>query len=132
MAGTGDLGLSLATFPVPGARWSVPSAGWHVDSYGPGHNLPGVSVFAFLGSVRPGGGTVDLSGSHRLVDARVAATGIWRPPAVRVALASAHPWLRDLWGHGRDAGPAARLMTRGAVIDGTRVRVEMPSLNYRT
>jgi hypothetical protein len=70
-----------------------------------------------------GGGTVVPSGSHRLVNAHIAATGIWRPTAVRAALASAHPWLRDLWGHGRDAERVACLMTDGVVIDGTRVRV---------
>jgi hypothetical protein len=37
-------GLPLVSFPVLGARSSVPSAGWHVDSYGPDHDLPGVSV----------------------------------------------------------------------------------------
>ena len=43
-------GLPLVTFPAadPDATWSVPSSGWHVDSYGPEHELPGVTVFVFL------------------------------------------------------------------------------------
>jgi hypothetical protein len=91
-------GLPLVTFPVPGGRWGVPTTGWHLDSFGPDHDLPGVTVFAFLGSVAGhGGGTAVLTGSHHLVNRHITATGTWRPADVRAALAAAHPWLRDLW-----------------------------------
>jgi hypothetical protein len=106
-------GLPLVTFPDPGTRWSAPTAGWHVDSFGPDHDLPGVTVFVFLAPVAEhGGGTAVLTGSHRLVNGHIAATGTWRPADVRTALADAHPWLRDLWA-GRpvaaDAGPGVAL-----------------------
>ncbi len=106
-------GLPLVTFPAPDARWTVPTTGWHLDSFGPEHDLPGVTVFAFLAPVAEhGGGTAVLTGSHRLVNRHVAATGTWRPADVRAALAAAHPWLRDLWA-GRsvaaDAGPGVAL-----------------------
>ena len=91
-------GLPLVTFPAPGEQWRVPSSGWHVDSHGPEHELPGVTVFAFLAPVgRGGGGTAVLSGSHRVFNRHIATTGTWRPADVKSALASRHPWLRDLW-----------------------------------
>jgi ectoine hydroxylase-related dioxygenase (phytanoyl-CoA dioxygenase family) len=57
-----------------------------------------VTVFAFLNAVAPrGGGTVVLSGSHRLVNHHIATTGVWRPADVKAALAAAHSWLREVW-----------------------------------
>jgi hypothetical protein len=115
-------GLPLVTFAAPGAEWTVPSAGWHVDSYGPEHDLPGVTVFVFLTPVAErGGGTVVLSGSHRLFNRYIATTGTWRPAEVRAALAARHPWLRDLWSEDRHAAPTA--MGDGAMLDGVHVRV---------
>jgi Phytanoyl-CoA dioxygenase (PhyH) len=85
-------GLPLVTFP--GVQWAVPSSGWHVDSYGPEHDLPGVTVFVFLAEVaRRGGGTAVLAGSHRLVNRHIASTGSWRPAEIKAALYAAHPWL---------------------------------------
>jgi ectoine hydroxylase-related dioxygenase (phytanoyl-CoA dioxygenase family) len=112
----------LVTFAVPGAQWTVPSAGWHVDSYGPEHDLPGVTVFVFLAPVAErGGGTVVLSGSHQLFNRHIATTGTWRPAEVKAALASRHPWLRDLWSEDRGAAPIA--IGDGAMLDGVQVRV---------
>jgi hypothetical protein len=113
-------GSPLVTFAVPGARWAVPSAGWHVDSYGPQHDLPGVTVFAFLAPVAPrGGGTVVVSGSHRLFNRHIAATGTWRPAEVKAALAVRHPWLHDLWSEDHHAVPI--LVGDGADLDGVHV-----------
>jgi hypothetical protein len=112
-------GLPLVTFPAidPRAAWRVPTSGWHVDSYGPEHDLPGVTVFAFLGAVAPrGGGTVVLEASHRLVNHHIATTGNWRPADVKTALAAAHPWLREVW-NGR------RCPDDEAALDGVRVAV---------
>jgi hypothetical protein len=103
------------TFPAPDAGWNVPSSGWHVDSYGPDHELPGVTVFAFLEPVAPrGGGTAVLPESHRLVNRHLATTGIWRPAEVRAALGARNPWLRDLWGAGPAPGRVARYLDEGA------------------
>lgn len=116
-------GLPLVTFPVPGVDWTVPSSGWHVDSHGPDHELPGVTVFAFLMPVAAGGGgTVVLPGSHRLFNGHIRATGTWRPAEVRAALGAEHPWLRDLWGDGTEPDRVARCLDEGTVIDGTRMR----------
>ncbi|MEV6488018.1 phytanoyl-CoA dioxygenase family protein, partial [Actinoplanes sp. NPDC051633] len=101
-------GLPLVTFPQPGVEWLVPGTGWHVDSYGPDHELPGVTVFAFLLPVDAGGGgTVVLSGSHHLVNRHIATTGTWKPAAVKAALTAAHPWLADVWRGNRRPGDEA-------------------------
>lgn len=116
-------GLPLVTFAVPGTGWTVPSSGWHVDSYGPEHDLPGVTVFVFLAPVAErGGGTVVLSGSHRLFNRHIATTGTWRPAEVKAALASRHPWLRDLWSEDRHAAPIA--VGEGIMFDGVHVMVQ--------
>jgi Phytanoyl-CoA dioxygenase (PhyH) len=118
-------GLPLVTFPVPGAGWRVPPSGWHVDSHGPDHELPGVTVFAFLSTVASrGGGTAVLPGSHRLFNEHIAATGQWRPADVKAALAAKSPWLRDLWTAGTGPGRVERLVGEGAVVDGVPLRVE--------
>jgi hypothetical protein len=117
-------GLPLVTFPTPGTSWNVPSSGWHVDSHGPDHELPGVTVFAFLAPVAAGGGgTVVLPQSHRLFNRHIAATGKWRPAEVKAELGSKHPWLRDLWGQGSQPGRVARYLEEGAVIDSSHLRV---------
>jgi hypothetical protein len=117
-------GLPLVTFPAPDAGWDVPSSGWHVDSYGPDHELPGITVFAFLEPVAPrGGGTAVLAPSHRLFNHEIATTGTWRPGEVKAALSARHPWLRDLWGPGTESGRVARYLDEGATVDGTHLRV---------
>lgn len=109
-------GLPLVTFPRA-AAWAVPTTGWHLDSWGPGHELPGVTVFAFLGAVAErGGGTVVLEASHRLVNDHIAATGTWRPADVRTALTAAHPWLHEVF-------TGARRADDGAVVGGVRIAV---------
>ncbi len=112
----GKWGLPLVTFPQ-NAAWTVPTTGWHLDSYGPDHDVPGVTVFAFLGTVAArGGGTVVLEASHRLVNGLIAATGTWRPADVRTALAATHPWLREVWAGRRPADDEA-------VVGGVRAAV---------
>lgn len=60
----------LLTFPTPG-RWMLPARGWHMDC---GFDRPtwpvfAVKLFGFFDTVgEEGGGTLLLSGSHRLVD----------------------------------------------------------------
>jgi hypothetical protein len=117
-------GLPLVTFPVPGTGWNVPSTGWHVDSYGPEHDLPGVTVFAFLAPVAAGGGgTVVLPGSGRMYNRHIAATGQWRPAELKAALGAKHPWLRDLWGADAQPGRVARYLEQGVTVDDTELRV---------
>jgi phytanoyl-CoA dioxygenase PhyH len=116
-------GLPLVTFAAPGTPWTVPAAGWHVDSYGPEHELPGVTVFVLLAPLAArGGGTVVLSGSHHLFNRHIATTGSWRPSEVKPALAAGHPWLRTLWT--RDRATAPITIGDEAVLDGVHLKLQ--------
>jgi ectoine hydroxylase-related dioxygenase (phytanoyl-CoA dioxygenase family) len=121
----------LMTFPDAETPWTVPSGGWHFD-YIPPQVEPGLralQVFVVLTEVLPhGGGTLVLTGSHRLVGKYVADTGLDpRPRPVRSHLASRDPWLRELWSDpgstaGPDGGRDQRLIA-GAEVDGVPLRV---------
>ena len=63
-----------STFPDLARPWALPR-GWHAD-YGwdlAPEPLFGVKVFAFFAEVRPRGGTMVITGSHRVL-ARFAAS----------------------------------------------------------
>jgi hypothetical protein len=120
-------GRPLVTFPRSGTVWDVPTEGWHVDTDRVLDELSMVVVFAHLAPVRPrGGGTLVLTGSHRLTTSPGQAAD--KPPArsaeVKAHLRTLHPWLRDLWNADGDTDRVHRYMTEGAVIDGVDVRVE--------
>jgi hypothetical protein len=118
-------GMPLVTFPVREHTWTVPSAGWHVDSFGPAHELPAVTVFAFLAPVAArGGGTVVIPGTHHLFNGHIAKTGVWRPADVKAALAAEHEWFRDLWQPDGESRRTARYLEEGTVINGVRFRVQ--------
>jgi ectoine hydroxylase-related dioxygenase (phytanoyl-CoA dioxygenase family) len=121
----------LMTFPDATEPWTVPSAGWHFD-YVPTQADPGLralQVFVVLDDVLShGGGTLVLTGSHRLVAGYLADTGVEpRPRLVRSYLSAKDPWLRELWGD--PGGPAGHVGGReqrlldGAVVDDVPLRV---------
>lgn len=114
-------GRPLVSFPTEGA-WELPVRGWHFD-YMPASIQPRpVQVFAFLNAVRPGGGgTLVLSGSHRLVARYLSQGEQFRMPAVRAALADRHRWLRGLWATGDEDNRTDRYMS-GTVIEGVDLR----------
>jgi ectoine hydroxylase-related dioxygenase (phytanoyl-CoA dioxygenase family) len=62
----------LFTLPAAGA-WTLPHLNWHQDiPRMPEEGPPGVQVFAMLDTVEPGGGgTLAVTGSHRLVNVGV-------------------------------------------------------------
>jgi hypothetical protein len=113
-------GRPLVTFPEPGAPWRLPASGWHMDSAGrPGDPL--LVVFACLAPVRPrGGGTLVVTGSHRLTGGGRYA-GL-RSADVRARLATDHPWFRDLSGPEPDR--TERLLGADVVLDGVSLRIE--------
>jgi len=115
----------LFSLPEPGP-WILPD-GWHMDCGFDNATwpVPGVKLFAFAGDVGPqGGGTMVLSGTHRLVDRYRQTLAVpvgagkehWR------AFMHHHPWLArlldgaDLPDHGRPLVGAA------TEIDGVPVR----------
>ena len=71
-----EWGTILIHFPSQSRPWVLPARSWHTD-YGWDRDpepLFGVKVFAFIAPVRPrGGGTLVITGSHRVV-ARFAAS----------------------------------------------------------
>ena len=64
-----DWGAFFLAFPGK-TPWHIPTSGWHIDAHYFSPLLPtrGVKTFALLGDIAPrGGGTLMVSGSHRLV-----------------------------------------------------------------
>jgi len=108
--------------------WSVPSQGWHADAnYVSALSPPaGVRTHALFGDVAPrAGGTLIVSGSHRLVHQYF--TGNPPPPGARGAdyrrLLHGHPYLRDLHTEGDAAERAGRFMNHVEEHDGIPLQV---------
>ena len=115
-------GRPLVTFPADG-RWELPAREWHFDFMPASAGPRPVQFFAFLSPVRPrGGGTLVLTGSHRLVAPYLDGGEAFRMPRVRASLA-AHPWLRGLWEPGHGGDRIQRYMHDGTVVDGVPLRV---------
>jgi hypothetical protein len=120
-------GAFFIAFPADEV-WSVPSSGWHIDANYTSALWPvgGVKTFAHFGDVLPrGGGTLILSGSHRLVYQ-------WfkdnpPPPGARGAdmrrLLQSHPYIRDLHRKGDTGERIARFMARVETVDGVALQV---------
>jgi Phytanoyl-CoA dioxygenase (PhyH) len=121
-------GAPLVTFPGAPATWDLPSTQWHLDfpARGSLQPLPGIRVLAFIDRVEPrSGGTLVLSGSHRLVESLMSA-GLARSghsSEVREALAERHEWLSRLWRTSAIEDRIARFMRDGAEIEGQPLRV---------
>ena len=123
-------GRLLVTFPNrESTAWDVPLGAWHNDfvPFQAEAGLRAVQLFALLNEVRPhGGGTLVLCGSHRLVAKYADPAGDGpHPRELRRDMASAHPWLRDLWRGGSDSvrDREQQFMAEGTVIDGIPLRV---------
>jgi ectoine hydroxylase-related dioxygenase (phytanoyl-CoA dioxygenase family) len=119
-------GALFLAFPTRD-RWNVPSRGWHADAnYLSALDPPaGVRTHALLGDVAPrAGGTLIVSGSHRLVHKQFADDP---PSGTRGAeyrqLLLRHPYLRDLHTEGDADERAARFMGRAEDHDGIPLRV---------
>jgi|SRR5579871_919087 len=118
-------GSPLVTFPSsPNTVWTVPGKGWHTDF--PVHGtLDRLRMFAYLADVRPhGGGTLVVSGSHRVARAWVKAH-LEAPNSsnLRKFLAREYRWFADLMGPGGAEGRDARLMRDGDHVLGVPVHV---------
>lgn len=123
-------GRPLVTFPSPHERWALPVRGaWHNDfvplGTGPGERA--VQLFTILQDLPArGGGTLILTGSHRLLTRHIADTGdAPHPSRIRQALGE-HPWLRELWeppDTATDEQRIGRYLVDGTRIDGVDLRV---------
>jgi hypothetical protein len=124
-------GAFLISFP-PGSPspWALPSRGWHWDGDA-FRNLDGLNdlfVFTFYSEVRPqGGGTLAVSGSHRLLARFLRALPPDDPRKhanLRKRFGSSCPWLAELTRGAADAaGRIARFMQTATEVDGIPVRV---------
>ncbi|TDI85814.1 MAG: hypothetical protein E2O78_03875 [Caldithrix sp.] len=130
---TGHWGGFLVSFPnCAPADWALPTANWHVD-FQLTHKIGttfGVQTFVYLTEVRPrGGGTLVVSGSHRLTE-RFAATLSeedlrQKYGVLRDRFNTTDPWLRELnSGEPMSAERVDYFMNREHVIDGVSVKVE--------
>jgi hypothetical protein len=123
-------GQVMVTFPDEGAPWRLPGRLWHVDYQYTNAPTPlfGLKLFAFFGDVEAqGGGTLVVSGSHRVVERFVAET----PPdaradyrTCRLRFMKQDPWFRTL-ANADDPDPDrnARFMESDHDADGIAVRV---------
>jgi hypothetical protein len=125
-----DWGRPLVTFPEPGS-WEVPARHWHWDNPCDLHldHPRALFVVSFIGPVAPaGGGTLILSGSHRLLIQQER-----QLPASqrRVSIATlrdrfhrSHPWLMALTGQAPSpADRIAAFMDTETTIEGVPLRV---------
>jgi ectoine hydroxylase-related dioxygenase (phytanoyl-CoA dioxygenase family) len=120
-------GSLFLAFPRAG-EWEIPPGGWHIDAkYTSALDPPrGIKTFALLGDVAPrGGGTLVVSGSHRLVHRWFGENP--PPPDAKSAdmrkLLLAHPYLRALQSTGDTAQRIARFMGSAEMDDGIPLQV---------
>lgn len=121
-------GGPLVTFPAADGDWDVPAGGWHFDKpfdRTETAEVPAINVFVFVAPVLSrGGGTVILTGSHRLVAHHAAASeAIVHSPELKTRLGAAHPWLHDLWDKASRHDRIRRFMDEGTEVDGIPLRV---------
>jgi ectoine hydroxylase-related dioxygenase (phytanoyl-CoA dioxygenase family) len=120
-------GALFLAFPSSEA-WTVPSRGWHADANYVSASSPpaGVRTHALFGDVPSrAGGTLIVSGSHRLVHQHF--TDNPPPPGARGAdyrkLLQGHPYIRDLHTEGDVHERAARFMDRAEEHGGISLQV---------
>jgi len=120
-------GACFLAFPSREA-WNVPSHGWHIDAnYTSALSPPaGIRMHALFSDVMPrAGGTLIVSGSHRLVYKYFTD----HPPAPRTRgaeyrrLLQRHPYIGDLHTEGDAPQRAARFMDRAEEHDGVSLQV---------
>jgi Phytanoyl-CoA dioxygenase (PhyH) len=113
----------------PGSTpWRIPTSGWHIDAYYASPLLPmrSVKTLALFGDIVPrGGGTLMVSGSHRL-----AYKWFQENPPSRGArsaqmrrLLQKQPYVRDLHSPGDDEERIQRFMRYAQDVDGIPLQV---------
>jgi hypothetical protein len=116
-------GRLLMTFPSRATEWDLPrGSAWHNDfvPLQQGANRRAIQLFAILKDLPVrGGGTLVVSGSHRLVSRYIANSGKAPHPRQVRALLSEQPWLRDLWEP--SSGSSAEERMRRFMTDGTHI-----------
>jgi ectoine hydroxylase-related dioxygenase (phytanoyl-CoA dioxygenase family) len=121
-------GQPLVCFPRSYGRWDVPHQSWHLDLPADPraqHSRVG-RMFAILAPLAAkGGGTLVVTGSHRIVQTLVDERGFEQCSGeVRKRLKAKHRWFRELMSSDRDRERIARFMNAPTEIDGVAVQVE--------
>jgi ectoine hydroxylase-related dioxygenase (phytanoyl-CoA dioxygenase family) len=117
-------GQPLVTNRVSRQPWDVSTDSWHIHRRSDTGALHRINFFVVLSRLRPqGGGTLMLTGSHRLIG-QFGDAGA-KSKALRRSLGKRHPWLADLWGPAPQTQPnrRKRYLMDGVVIDGIPMRV---------
>jgi hypothetical protein len=123
-------GRLLITFPDPAVRaWTVPHGGWHNDFWPVRDHSDSraVQLFVILNDLEAGGGgTLVLTGSHRLVRRYLDRSDVGPHPKRLRRLLGADPWLRELWhpdGSASAEGRICRFMIDGGTVGDVPLRV---------
>jgi hypothetical protein len=121
-------GQVLVTMPTPDSQWRLPFHLWHADFQydAPLRPLFALKYWALFGDVEAGGGgTLQLAGSHRLVERYI--DGFTHEQLeykrVRDGFLRSHPWLRALSTADDDPDRNARFMGADVDVDGLTARV---------
>jgi len=119
-------GSLLVAFPESQDRWEIPWANWHLDSPASRSStgIEAVRVFACLAELAPGGGgTLFITGSHRLVQNLVEEGQRLKSQEARKALVRLHPWLKSLCSKDDKDDRVERYMHGSANLNGIEARV---------
>lgn len=121
----------LITFPADDDKaWRLTTEQWHWDGNPAGqlNGMTGLFIFTFFSSVAPGGGgTVIVSGSHRLVvrffDSLTADECQRKQRVLKRRFSQSQPWLAELTGYAPDRGNRIRrFMQQATAVDGVSVQ----------
>ncbi len=119
-------GTLLVAFPESTGPWDLPSTNWHLDFpvSRSTSGLDAVRIFTCLAKLSPGsGGTLFVSGSHRLVQNLVRQGERLASAEARKRLIRAHLWVKALCSRDETDNRVQRFMSNGTAIDGVEVRV---------
>ncbi len=104
----------------------LPSTNWHLDFpvSRSTSGLDAVRIFTCLAKLSPGsGGTLFVSGSHRLVQNLVRQGERLASAEARKRLIRAHLWVKALCSRDETDNRVQRFMSNGTAVDGVEVRV---------
>jgi hypothetical protein len=129
-------GQLMVTFPCTGTPWSLPAGLWHIDFQYSNEASPpfALKVFVFFGDVdAQGGGTLIVSGSHRVVERFVTTV----PPETRADFRTCRlqfmkhdPWFRAL-ARTDDLDPDRSVRFMGSAYDADGIGVRVVELTGR-
>jgi hypothetical protein len=122
-------GQPLVCLPSRSDEWDLPRRNWHLDipAGRACREIPGVRLFAMLEAVEPrGGGTVVVTGSHRLTRLLAAESSDGerlRSARMRRAMMRSSSWVRELFTGEPGPGRVERFMAAPSTESGVELQV---------